>query len=74
MRNSVCTLLEEYDFSGKTIIPFCTHEGSGLGYRENDIVKLCPNTSLLKGLAIHGSRISAAKEDVTNWLSNVGIE
>lgn len=74
MPMSVCTFLEDYDFSGKTIIPFCTHEGSGLGYSENDIIKLCPNTRLLKGLSIHGSRVSAAKEDVTNWLSNVGIE
>ena len=69
----VFTFLEEYDFSGKTIIPFCTHEGSGLGRSEKDIAKFCPKASLLKGLAIHGSRVSAAKIDVTNWLSKIGI-
>jgi flavodoxin len=62
----VFTFLEEYDFSDKTIIPFCTHEGSGLGRSEKDIAKLCPKSTLLKGLAIHGSRVSAAKIDVTN--------
>jgi len=70
----VFTFLEAYDFSGKTIIPFCTHEGSGLGHSEKDIVKLCPKAKLLKGLDIHGSRVNAAKKDVTNWLSKIGIQ
>ncbi len=69
----VFTFLEEYDFSDKTIIPFCTHEGSGLGHSEKDIAKLCPKATLLKGLAIHGSRVSAAKKDVTNWLTKIGM-
>lgn len=69
----VFSFLEEYDFSGKTIVPFCTHEGSGLGYSEKDIAKLCPKATLLKGLAIHGSRVNAAKKDVANWLGKIGI-
>lgn len=69
----VLTFLEEYDFSGKTIVPFCTHEGSGLGHSEKDIAKFCPKATLLKGLDIHGSRVSAAKKDVTNWLSKIGM-
>ncbi len=64
----VFTFLEEYDFSEKTIIPFCTHEGSGLGHSEKDIAKLCPESTLLKGLAIHGSHVSDARKDVMNWL------
>ncbi len=60
------TFLEAYDFSEKTIIPFCTHEGSGLGRSERDIPKLCPKATLLKGLAIRGSRVSAAEKDITN--------
>lgn len=67
------TFLEEYDFSGKIIVPFCTHEGSGLGSSESDIAKLCPKAALLKGFAVHGSRVSAAKKDVTDWLSKTGI-
>jgi flavodoxin len=69
----VFTFLKEYDFSGKTIVPFCTHEGSGLGRSEKDITKLCPKATLLKGLAVHGSRVSAAKKDVTNWLNTLGM-
>lgn len=67
----VFTFLEEYDFSGKTIVPFCTHEGSGLGHSEKDIAKLCPQVTLLKGLAIHGTRVNEAKKDIANWLDKV---
>lgn len=37
MPMAVCSFLEAYDFAGKTIVPFCTHEGSGLGSSERDI-------------------------------------
>ncbi|PKM76083.1 MAG: flavodoxin [Firmicutes bacterium HGW-Firmicutes-15] len=67
----VFTFLEEYDFSGKTIVPFCTHEGSGLGHSEKDIAKLCPQAKLLKGMAIHGTRVKDAKKDLANWLEKV---
>ncbi len=73
MPMAVFTFLEEYDFSEKTIIPFCTHEGSGLGRSERDIGKLCPKSTLLKGLAIRGSSVSAAEEDVANWLSKIDM-
>jgi flavodoxin len=69
----VFTFLEEYNFSGKTIVPFCTHEGSGIGHSEKDIAKLCPKATLLKGLAIHGSRVNVAKQDIASWLSKIGI-
>ncbi|WMW25644.1 flavodoxin [Methanolobus sediminis] len=67
----VFTFLEEYDFSGKTIVPFCTHEGSGMGRSENDIANLCPESTVLKGLAIHGSRVSSAKKDIEGWLESI---
>ena len=69
----VFTFMEEYDFSRKTIIPFCTHEGSGLGHSEKDIAKTCTESTVLKGQDIHGSRVNAAKKDVTNWLDKIGI-
>jgi Flavodoxins len=71
---SVFTFLEEYDFSGKTIIPFCTHEGSGLGHSEKDIAKVCPKAAVAKGQAIHGSGVNGAKNDVESWLNKVGIK
>ena len=58
------SFLESYDFSGKTIIPYCTHEGSGMGSSERDIKKLCPNAKVLSGLAIRGGSIDRADKDI----------
>jgi flavodoxin len=65
---AVFTFLESYDFSGKTIIPFCTHEGSGLGNSERDIRKLCPNVTVLPGLAIRGGTVKNADSIINSWL------
>jgi flavodoxin len=67
---AVFTFLESYDFSGKTIIPFCTHEGSGIGSSERDIKKLCPTASVLTGTAIRGSSVANADNVVQSWLNN----
>lgn len=64
----VFTFLETYNFSGKTIIPFCTHEGSGIGKSVNDIKKLCPSTNVLEGIAIRGGSVSTANKIVENWI------
>ncbi|MCR3761659.1 flavodoxin [Clostridium felsineum] len=66
----VFTFLEEYNFSGKTILPFCTHEGSGLGHSEKDIKKVCSNSDILSGLAIRGSSVNAAEKSIVSWLEN----
>ena len=69
MPMAVFTFLESYDFSGKTIIPYCTHEGSGMGSSERDIKKICPNAKVLSGLPIKGGSVSRADKDVEKWLS-----
>ncbi|MDR1717026.1 MAG: hypothetical protein LBS20_14420 [Prevotella sp.] len=51
MPMALFTFLESYDFRGKTIIPFCTHEGSALGSSVSDVKKLCPEANVLQGLA-----------------------
>lgn len=68
---AVFTFLEEYDFSGKTILPFSTHEGSGLGSSERDIRKLCPSATVLPGLAIRGGSVGRADQLVANWLKSI---
>jgi flavodoxin len=73
MPMAVFTFLEEYDFSGKTIIPFCTHEGSGLGSSVEDIKKLCPQSTILEGLAVRGSNVNNAQNDVSEWLREIGM-
>lgn len=73
MPMAMFTFLEEYNFSGKTIIPFCTHEGSRMGRSETDLAKLVPNASLQKGLAIRGSNVSSASRDINSWLKALGM-
>ena len=67
------TFLEKYDFSGKTIIPFCTHEGSRLGRSVRDITRLCPKSTVLEGLAVRGSSVKSARDDVAGWLRKLGM-
>ena len=69
----VFTFLESYDFTGKTIVPFCTHEGSGMGHTEQDIVKACPKATVLKGIAIQGSSVGSADSEVSRWLDKLGL-
>ncbi|MDE7398367.1 MAG: flavodoxin [Oscillospiraceae bacterium] len=64
----VFTFLEHFDFSGKTIRPFCTHEGSGMGSSVSDIKRLCPNSKVDMGLAIHGAKADKAGSDIDKWL------
>lgn len=63
------TFLEHFDFSGKTIKPFCTHEGSGMGKSEEDIKNLCPGANVKKGQAIHGTKVKDAEADLIKWCS-----
>lgn len=64
----VFTFMESYNFSGKTIVPFCTHEGSRLGRSVTDIRSLAPQANVLEGLAIRGSDAKSSQNEVTNWL------
>lgn len=62
------TLLEGQDLSGKTILPFCTHEGSGMGRSQEDIQRLCPHSDVRAGLPVYGSSVSQADAAVKAWL------
>lgn len=67
------TKTASFDFAGKTIIPFCTHEGSGMGSSEHDIKNLCPNAKVLTGLAIRGGSVGRADNDLTSWLKKLNL-
>lgn len=62
------TFLEAYDFTGKTIYPLCTNEGSGVGKSVNDIKRLCPGAVVDKGLSINGSRVDKSKSQIIQWM------
>ena len=64
---AVSTFLEKYDFSGKKIIPFATHEGSGLGGSVSYIKKIVPKAEVKNGLAIQGARAANSESEVANW-------
>lgn len=64
----VFTFLEAFDFTGKTILPFCTHEGSGLGHSEADLRRLCPGANVKRGLAIHGSSVCREERALEAWI------
>lgn len=69
----VWTFLEACDLTGKTVLPFCTHEGSGLGDSERDLKRLCPGATVLKGLPIRGSAVREAEQDLAAWLRRSGV-
>ena len=52
---AVFTFLESYNFAGKTIVPFCSHEGSGLGGSIRQIKMAVPDANITAGVAIHGA-------------------
>ena len=66
----VWSFLEGKDFNNKRILPFCTHEGSGLGKSESDIKKLTSGAEVLKGLAINGSEVNNAEKQIKKWLED----
>lgn len=74
MPQAMFTFLEEYDFSGKTIIPFCTHGGSALGSSESDIARLVPDATLPDGLAVRGTAVDGAQADVEEWINSLDVE
>lgn len=68
------TFLEEYDFSGKTIIPFTTHGGSGFSRTIQTIQELQPEASVVEdGLSISRNDVADAQEDVSDWVAGLGI-
>lgn len=67
MPMAVYTFLEAFDWYGKTIHPFCTHEGSGLSGTERKIAAVCKGARVTPGLAIRGSDVDANAGTVRAW-------
>lgn len=64
---AVYSFLEAFDWMGKTIRPFCTHEGSGLSGTERKIALAAKGANVAPGLAILGSRVEQAGEEIKRW-------
>ena len=70
---AVATFIDSYDFAGKTILPLCTNEGSGMGHSESDLRKMMLGADIRGGLSITGSRAASASGAVKKWLSDNGV-
>ena len=70
------TVFENNDFSGKKLVPFSTHEGSGLSGFDKKLASACPDAEVLDGLAVRGNdaqnRQDSVRETVQDWLSGLG--
>lgn len=71
---AVFSFLAEYDLSGKTVIPFCTHDGYGSGSSFGNIAAEVPNAAaVMEGLSIEASNVSGAETMVSQWLEKIGM-
>lgn len=68
MPEEMVTALKNIDFTGKTIRPFTTHEGSGLGNIPVQLKKVCNGANVVEGLAIQGSSVNSAHNIVEGWV------
>lgn len=66
------TFFEKYDLNGKTIIPFTTHEGSGLGNVESDLKRLYPQATFKQAFSIYGHECRKDLSSVDQWLNSLG--
>ena len=70
---AVLLFLNEYDLSGKTVIPFCTHDGYGAGHSYQTIADASHAAVSLDGIAIEAKDVPNAQETVSDWLADIGI-
>jgi flavodoxin len=70
---AVLSFLNEYDLSGKTVIPFCTHDGYGAGRSYQTIADASHAAVSLDGIAIEAKDVPGAQDTVSDWLADIGI-
>ena len=66
------TFFKDHDLSGKTVIPFTTHEGSGLASTVQDVKKAWPKATVKDGFAIYGHEVRSGRAKVEKWLKGLG--
>lgn len=65
---AVFSFLERFDFDRKTIKPFCTHEGGGMGHSERDIRRVCPTARVSTGFPVLGTQVGEELSDLQAWI------
>ena len=67
------SFFDEYDFTGKTLIPFCTHGGSRFSQTEKTIATLEKGATMVKGLSISRNSVDRSEETINKWLQRLGF-
>ena len=67
------TLFRDINLDGKTVIPFTTHEGSGLGSTVQDVKKAFQKADVKPGFAIYGHEVRTGRAKVEKWLKGLGL-
>ena len=74
---AVYTFIEKHNWAGKIVVPFCTHEGSGLSGTDRNIASACKGSTLLKGFALRGKTAQKERDEalaaVKSWLGKIGF-
>ena len=65
------TFFKDYDLNGKTIVPFTTHEGSGLGSVVSDLKQAYPRAKFAQSFSIYGHEVRTGKEKVEKWVKGL---
>ena len=66
------TLFRDINLDGKTVIPFTTHEGSGLASCVSDVKREFPKANVTKGWSIYGHEVRTGRAKVEKWLQGLG--
>lgn len=74
MPKPLYTFFDEYDFSGKTVVPFCTHGGSRFSSAIKTIREMEKNATVLNGYTIARDRVAESKEGILKWLEKIGMK
>ena len=67
------TLFKDINLDGKTVIPFTTHEGSGLASCGSDVKKAFPKANVTQGFSIYGHEVRSGRVKVEKWLKGLGF-
>ncbi|RHI95656.1 flavodoxin [Phocaeicola vulgatus] len=73
MPQPLYTFFDEYDFSGKTVVPFCTHGGSRFSDAIKTIREMEQGTTVLDGYAIARDRVAGSQDGILNWIEKMGM-
>lgn len=70
---AILSFLSQYDLAGKTVIPFCTHDGYGAGRSYQTIAEASRAAACLEGIAIDAKNVPDARETVADWIAGIGL-